>query len=352
MENSTLIYNNNLTFNLKQVMQNSKDLLHNLQSIKQLQCNIDNIQKMKNQLQIPINMAALAYLRQYILEEENGAYLLRNLIRKYYPLNDSQILEFEDKHCNENIYYITNINVVRKKGVCFFIQDKNYTAQNSIDLLKEVSFADLNQYYNIWGTATPPALYEYNTNIDFHKDKWILSTTTTGAIYRNALLKNEMINWDWDLVQDIKRGNCGYGDKYEKGIKSLCQNNGFIAQIGIEQIEQTLEQLQKIGNLTTTTIEKAKRFYSDKKYLLYSYLPLSREFIILHQDELDWTVLQRNPRINWDCELINILLRKINSTVCESERTKYLEGTYLMYVAIKDFLNDEILNDIVKLYYR
>ena len=355
MENSTLIYSNNLDCCLKQTIQNTNDLLYNLQSIKQLQCNINNIQKIKNKLQIPINMTVLSYLRQYILEEENGAYLLRNLIRKYYPLNDSQILEFEDKYYYLNGihsgYYITNMNVVRRKGISFQMQNKTYIAKGSIDLLKEITFTDINQY-NIWEISTPSSeeLYEYNPNIDFHKDDRILSRKALCTKYRNALSINEMISWDWNLVKDIKNGYCGSWD--EKGIINLCHNYGFIAQMGVGRVNQTLDQLQEIGKFDEAIIEKTKIFYSDKEYLLYSYLPLSKEFITLHQDELDWTVLQRNPRINWDFELINMLLKKINSTICESDRTKHLEGTYSMYTAIKDFLNDEILNDIIKLYYR
>lgn len=83
---------------------------------------------------------------------------------------------------------------------------------------------------------------------------------------------------------------------------------------------------------------------------LYSYLSLSKEFIIQYQDDLNWTVLQRNPRIQWDLELVNMLLKKIKNTVCETEWYNALQGIHAIYVAIKELLNDELLSDIEKLY--
>lgn len=48
MENTILVYNNSLNFNLKQTMNHMDDLLYNMQSLKQLQWDIDNIQKLKD----------------------------------------------------------------------------------------------------------------------------------------------------------------------------------------------------------------------------------------------------------------------------------------------------------------
>ena len=84
---------------------------------------------------------------------------------------------------------------------------------------------------------------------------------------------------------------------------------------------------------------------------LYSYSPdISKNFIIEHQDELDWLVLQRNPYIQWDLELINIFLRRYKMLIPEYEWEVQLGGAHAMYYAIEDFLNDSILNDIEKLY--
>ena len=43
MENTILMYNNSLNFSLKQTVNNINDLIFNIQSLKQLQINIDEI---------------------------------------------------------------------------------------------------------------------------------------------------------------------------------------------------------------------------------------------------------------------------------------------------------------------
>ena len=92
MEDNILLCNNFLSFNLRQTMNSTSDLLYNIQSLKQFQLNIDNIQRIKDGAQLQINMACLALLRQYILNEPvAGLILFRNLIRKYYPLSDEQV---------------------------------------------------------------------------------------------------------------------------------------------------------------------------------------------------------------------------------------------------------------------
>lgn len=97
MENTILMYNNSLNFSLKQTVNNINDLIFNIQSLKQLQINIDEIQSLKEEAQLQVNMACLALLRRYILDESGvGVILFRNLIRKYYPLSDEQILKYEN----------------------------------------------------------------------------------------------------------------------------------------------------------------------------------------------------------------------------------------------------------------
>ena len=68
MENTILIYNNSLNFNLKKTMNNANDLLYNIQNLKQLQWDIDNIQRLKDVGQMQVNMASLAMLRNFILD--------------------------------------------------------------------------------------------------------------------------------------------------------------------------------------------------------------------------------------------------------------------------------------------
>ena len=87
-----------------------------------------------------------------------------------------------------------------------------------------------------------------------------------------------------------------------------------------------------------------------KGIALYSYLPISKDFILQHQDELDWKVMQKNPRIQWDWELINLYLRKVKETVSEDKWGEYLLGSKAMYAAVENYLNDDILTDIEKLY--
>ena len=127
MENTILMYNNSLNFSLKQTVNNINDLIFNIQSLKQLQINIDEIQSLKEEAQLQVNMACLALLRRYILDESGvGVILFRNLIRKYYPLSDEQILKYENviyKGVHKTVdngkftvesrewYYITNYNV-------------------------------------------------------------------------------------------------------------------------------------------------------------------------------------------------------------------------------------------------
>ena len=87
-----------------------------------------------------------------------------------------------------------------------------------------------------------------------------------------------------------------------------------------------------------------------KGIALYSYLSISKEFILQHQNELDWKVMQKNPRIQWDWELINLYLRKVKDTVSEDKWREYLLGSKAMYTAVENYLNDDILTDIEKLY--
>ena len=85
---------------------------------------------------------------------------------------------------------------------------------------------------------------------------------------------------------------------------------------------------------------------------LYSYVPsLPKAFILEHQNELDWNILIRNPYIQWDLELINILLKQSLNNISETDWDTFLSTpSHSIYQAIEPLLNDELLEDIEKLY--
>lgn len=362
MENTILIYNNSLNFNLKKTMNNANDLLYNIQNLKQLQWDIDNIQRLKDVGQMQVNMASLAMLRNFILDEAVvGVILFRNIIRKYYPLNDRQITVYENNLGgslnSRDWYYITNIGIIKRRGSYFDIGETSYRVDYDNKRVNSKIFSLLNlfcdavsleeiNYFKQW----PNYIAQYSCYIDFHKvADYFLSK------YSRELAQNEFIIWDWKLVEYIAnlencRGNNGCCDI----IKFLLNNPGFFAQMGVEDIDEILMKLQNIAGTRYMITEDIKRKtiekYKAMGATLYSYLSLSKEFIIQHQDDLNWTVLQRNPRIQWDLELVNMLLKKIKNTVCETEWNNALQGTHAIYVAIKELLNDELLSDIEKLY--
>ena len=137
-------------------------------------------------------------------------------------------------------------------------------------------------------------------------------------------------------------------------VKDLLQNDGFFAQMGINNVRETLNHLQEIVGTSFEITEDMKNKVvarlEQKGIALYSYLPISKDFILQHQNELDWKVMQKNPRIQWDWELINLYLRKVKDTVSEDKWGGYLWGSKAMYAAVENYLNDDILSDIEKLY--
>lgn len=362
MENTILIYNNSLNFNLKQTMNNVDDLLYNMQSLKQLQWNIDNVQRLKDVGQMQANMASLAMLRNFILDEAVvGTMFFRNIVRKYYPLNDRQITVYENNiggnEISPNWYYITNIDVIKRKGSYFDIGknsyriDYNNKRMNSkiphlIDLFYDATSLDEIDYFKRWASYTA----QYSCYTNFHK-----ATDDFLCSYSKELAQNEFLIWDWEFIEYITSlKNAWDDDNCYNIIKYLLNNSGFFAQMGIESIDNTLMKLQNIAGTRYTITEDIKQKTLEKfkamGIALYSYLSLPKEFIIQHQDELNWSVLQRNPRIQWDFELINLFLRKIKTTVSELGWNEALQGSHAMYATIENILNDEILSDIEKLY--
>lgn len=372
METSILLCNNSLNFNLKQVMNNVNDLLYNIQNLKQFQFDINKIQGLKDSVQLQVNMACLALLRQYILDEFGvGTILFRNLIRKYYPLNDAQIVKYETsvylqlhKIVEErkfvidprNWYYITNLNVLRRKGATFSIDNNLYcvsykcyrTTITCYDIIYSTLISEILSLDELPGGKKlirerlgSNKFFSSNYYADFHN-------SLQDCRFSHCLVNNEFTKWDWGLVKEII-------DKKESyfGLSDLLQNNGFFAQMGIGNIAETLTRLQALlkDTISKEVWNEVIDRYKNMGTKLYSYSPdISKDFIIEHQHELDWLVLQRNPYIQWDLELINMFLRKYKILIPEYEWSSRLDGTRAMYSAIENFLNDSILNDIEKLY--
>ena len=377
MENTILWYNNSLNFSLKQTMNNINDLIYNIQNLKQLQLKIDECQNLKDGIQLQTNMACLALLRRYILDEVGvGSVLFRNLIRKYYPLGDEQIVKYETSVYSQshkiveerkfvidprNWYNITNLNVLRRKGPTVSIDNNLYCAYfkyyrttiKSYNIVYSTVITEILSLDELFRSGKLEDeriisrgrelmdFFRYNYYVDFHNSL----NDPRSAYY---LVKNEFTKWSWDLVKEIidKEGS------YFR-LSYLLQNNGFFAQMGIGNIVETLMRLQELlkNTISKDVWNEVVDRYKNMGIKLYSYSPdISKNFIIEHQDELDWLVLQRNPYIQWDLELINIFLRRYKMLIPEYEWEVQLGGSHAMYYAIEDFLNDSILNDIEKLY--
>lgn len=351
MENTILLYNNALNFNLKQTMNDANDILYNIQSLKQFQWNIDQIQRIKDGAQIQVNMAVLSLWRNYILDEGNaGIILFRNLVRKYYPLNDTNIIKYEillgeDK--GHEWHYITNINAIRRKGEYFSIGNTTFQIDYNNKRLNPKTTKDELQLWDIFYDVTHFDEDSYFKRVQSYVCRHSYSIDFLHEPNRydsQNLSLNEFTRWSWELVKELKKEH----------IKGLLKNNGFFAQMGINNAKETLKILQEIvGTSFTITEEMENEVLSrleEKGIALNSYLPISKDFILQHQDELDWNIMQKNPRIQWDWELIKLYIRKIKETVSEDKWNEYLLGSKAMYDAIENYLNDDILNDIEKLY--
>lgn len=357
MNNNFLLYNNLLSFNMKQIMETPNDLLYNIQSLKQLQLNIDQLQLMKDGAQMQMNMASLALLRHYILDESVvGPMLFQNLIRKYYSLSDEQIPIYETcGHSDLSRYnwrYITNINVLKRKGTYFEIQGQIYRDDYEhpirvnlsnkypehsflLDIFYEANSLNEIPYFTKW----PNYVCRYSCYIDIDKvpDERL-----------KDILSNKFIRWNWKILKRLTEAKNGIN------INELLGNEGFFAQMGVDMVEETLMKLQELigENVISNDVKnKVIKKYKEMGMVLYSYLPISKDFIIQHQKELDWNILQRNPHIQWDLELINLYLKKIKDTIIEPKWNNALQGSRTMFAAIEGFLNDELLSDIRKLYY-
>ena len=349
--NTILLYNNALNLNLKQTMNDANDVLYNMQSLKQFQWNISQIQKMKDGAQMQVNMAALALWRNFVLNEAPvGKMLFRN-----YDLSDEQIVKYENflgEDRGLKWKYLTNLQAIKRKGECFTMDRyglykiENYNERISLNSTKTIDqhlalmdlFYDISSFEEIsYAKKWPFYIYQYSHNLDVSNSR--------KYNYQNHLAKNVFIEWNDNLVKLLQGDNA---------IKDLLQNDGFFAQMGINNIRETLTHLQDIVGSSYEITEEMKNEViariEQKGIALYSYLPISKEFIFQHQNELDWAVMQKNPRIQWDWELINLYLRKVKETISEDKWPQYLLGSKAMYEFVGNYLNDEILSDIEKLY--
>ena len=326
---------------LNNQINNLFDLEENMKALNNFQAKIDELQKMKDLAQIEHNGIALTILRKYVMSEKFGKLLMQNLIRQYYDLNDEQIKRYEKYARPSGGYYVTNAMVLYRKGSNFINLGSRYCASN----LKSPSgesfvHADLlrNSFFSL-------ASYEWNPDAALYG--------TDGGKRWPFLVKNNFLDWsNASLLHDL--------EKITICLRPFFNNWGYIAWQGIDCIEKTLRHLQVLNN--KNRIEKDSGYISDKEvnnyiemysqyiYELYSYLPLQESFVLEHQDELNWDVLDLNPRIEWTFPLVQILLKKQNLK-SEPEQQKGLKGNKGMFNKLfKPLLNDDIISDLEKLY--
>ena len=195
----------------------------------------------------------------------------------------------------------------------------------------------------------------YSTNWCFYKENHNINYLEKEepsfdiAITENELQNNIFMKWDWDIVEYIasKKGSCDV----------LLNNPGFMAQMGIGDYEETIRSLQKIikkyglEEISQDVINYYIKMYQDMGIKLSSYLSIDKVFITMHQDELDWKVILQNPRIQWDWDLINLFLVKYKMMIPQIEWEETLKHpSYAMYMFLEQYLNDDLLQDIEKLY--
>ena len=329
------------------------DLAENMKALNNFQVKIDELQDMKDAAQIEYNGLALILLRKYVMEEKFGKQLMRNLIRQYYDLNDEQIIRYEkcvsfhkrNSHL-VNGYFITNGSVVDRKGDSFKLEGNKYSL--FYDFSKEGYHSDiLRNYKGMIGRSE----YSFGSNVNIGYDDFV-------KYYKDCwrgcnMLKNPFIRWDDQRILE-------YCVSCSINFNSLLENKGYIAWQGIDKIEQTLLHIQQLNNknrteedrgyITNEVIKEKVEYYMNHIYELYSYLPLQESFVLEHQNELDWEVMELNPRIDWTFPLVQLMLRK-HAQLPEPEQLKGLKGNQGMFDKLfKPLLNDDIIRDLEKLY--
>ena len=322
------------------------DLAENMKALNNFQVKINELQDMKNANQIEQNGLALILLRKYVMEEKFGKQLMRNLIRQYYDLNDKQISKYENC-CIEQSgkYYITNPLVCKRKGETF--RGKNFENYCLELMIKGKSYVHEDMLRN---DLTFMRSIKCNPN---SIDLYLNLSINEKQKYLPLLLKNDYADWNnTEIKTEIENASIE--------LHPLIGNFGYVAWQGIDNIEQTLRHIQQLSNknrvkedkgyITDELIQNRTDFYTNDIYKLYSYLPLQESFILEHQDELDWGVMELNPRIEWTFPLVQLLLRK-HALLPEPEQSKGLKGNQGMFDRLfKPILNDEIISDLEKLY--
>ena len=150
---------------------------------------------MKDGAQMQVNMAALALWRNFVLDEGNvGVILFRNLIRKYYPLNDERIRRYENiqsvvsqpmvmpdgkrTFCYPSLlYYITNLSVYKRKGKSFDMGGWKFALSHS-DYITNHSFVPNFGKGEIFSEVDSLAIFsDYPLGIVCAKNAYIDSNT-------------------------------------------------------------------------------------------------------------------------------------------------------------------------------
>ena len=326
------------------------DLAENMKALNNFQVKIDELQEMKDVAQLEYNGLALILLRKYVMGEKFGKQLMRNLIRQYYDLNDEQIPKYEK--CSIRVegtikYYITNPLVCKRKGKTFKAGKWNdhynveYSNGEKLSYVHEDMFRNSLEFFRS---------LKYNPNsvgcyLSFSMDE--------KKAYMPFLLRNLYADWsNAEIKREIETTSVS--------LFSLLSNWGYIAWQGIDNIEQTLLHIQQLNNqnykegekgyITDAYVSVYANHYAESIYTLYSYLPLQESFVLEHQDELDWEVMELNPRIEWTFPLVQLMLRK-HAQLPEPEQPKGLKGNQGMFDKLfKPILNNDIIRDLEKLY--
>lgn len=386
----------------------SYDDLCNVTTLAQMRYNINRVKDLLEQRErfIRTNIKNLL-LNTFPLSDKYAKELLKMILKRFYPLNENQERMFFSniRHdsclCNYKLFVKYGrhlINPERSKIYSDFTSFDELGIQSTTYAYGEPSNKSSvpELYYDkADGTQTVQTknvernfnVYRNNYILDFHNNPEIINSispdyikllATNSSLYkcadkcswgswwatekrnvflkchqkhnaklRSSLMSNEFTSWDWELVEDIAKGL----DIQDIGLKLLLENKGFIAQMGIDNINKTCDHLQEISNNTlhpidVARIELAKKKYQDEnlKRSLYAYLPLDYTFIAEHMDELDWNVIARNPRVTWSQPLFRLYLRMIEFGKCE------IQCSAPMYDAIEPLLDDEMVDELIETY--
>ena len=384
----------------------SYDDLCNVTTLAQMRYNINRVKDLLEQRErfVKTNIKNLL-LNEFPLSNKYAKELLKLILKRFYPLNENQECILFKKANYKSRFY--NYKLFVKYGKKF---PTGQGTPQYIDVfsdfislyefgIKSITYLYGNadkygSHFKSTGRYTiqyvslerNPKIYRQNHIIDFHNNQEIINPISSdfenliklnypyylqaeayagtisigtdannilnreqrySAQLRTSLMSNEFTSWDWDLVEDIAKGL----NIQDIGLKLLLENKGFIAQMGIDNINETFDHLQEISNNTlhpidVTRIELAKKKYQDEKLKrsLYAYLPLDYTFIAEHMDELDWNVIAKNPRVIWSQPLFRLYLRMIEIGKCE------IQCSAPMYDAIEQLLDDEMVDELIRTY--